>query len=303
MAEVTVRAFAKINLTLEVLNKRSDGFHNLRTVFQTISLHDTIRIAAENTGETQIHLESNIEIPGENLAVRAARGVLDAIGATASVAIKLQKKIPMGGGLGGGSTDAAAVLLTLPEVFGLRLPFDKQLELASSLGSVVPFFLIGGTAVGVGRGTELYPISDAKCRFGLLLAPLVHVSTAQAYAGLNRTEGMPGSDLGSTPKLAFLLAAGEDWSAACVNDFESTVFLLHPELGALRARLSDLGGSVARMSGSGASIFGLFSSESARQSAIAELSNRVRCIPFEFVSGAEYRNNFFRLPSSERTAL
>src|SRR3954471_3509464 len=111
MAEVTVRAFAKINLTLEVLNKRSDGFHNLRTVFQTISLHDTITIAAENSIYTEIRLESNVEIPGENLAVRAARGVLDALGVTASVVIRLEKNIPMGGGLGGGSTDAAAVLL------------------------------------------------------------------------------------------------------------------------------------------------------------------------------------------------
>lgn len=298
---MTVRAFAKINLTLEVLNKRTDGFHNLRTVFQTISLHDTITIAAENSAETQIHLESDVEIPGENLAIRAARGVLDAIGVTASVVIRLHKMIPMGGGLGGGSTDAAAVLLTLPELVGRRLPLEKQLELASSLGSDVPFFLIGGTAVGVGRGTELYPVADAECRFGLLLAPSVHVSTAQAYAGLKRTETMPESDLGSCPKLTFLLAAGEDWSSACVNDFETTVFQLHPELGALRARLSDLGGRVARMSGSGASIFGLFPSDAVRQAAISELSNRVRCIPFEFVSGVEYRNNYFRLPSSGRT--
>ncbi len=301
MAEVTVRAFAKINLTLEVLNKRSDGFHNLRTVFQTISLHDTITIAAENSGNTEICVESNVEIPGENLAVRAARGVLDALGVTASIAIRLQKKIPMGGGLGGGSTDAAAVLRTLPELFGGRLQREKQLELASSLGSDVPFFLIGGTAIGVGRGTELYPISDAECRFGLLLAPSVHVSTGQAYAGLKRTEAMPESGLGSSPELAFLLAASEDWSPACINDFESTVFLLHPELGALREKLSNLGAHVARMSGSGASIFGLFSSDAVRRSAIAELSNRVPCIPFEFVSGVEYRNSFFRPPSSGRT--
>jgi 4-diphosphocytidyl-2-C-methyl-D-erythritol kinase len=302
MAEATVRAFAKINLTLEVLNKRPDGFHNLRTVFQTISLHDTITIAVENSGHTQIHLDSNVEIPGENLAVRAAGGVLGAIGVTASVVIRLEKNIPIGGGLGGGSTDAAAVLLTLPELVGRRLPFEKQLEIASNLGSDVPFFLMGGTAAGVGRGTELYPMSDAQCRFGLLLAPSVHVSTAQAYAGLKRTEAMPESDLGASPKLAFLLAAGEDWCTACVNDFEGAVFLLHPELGELRARLSELGASLARMSGSGASIFGLFRSEALRQSAIAELSKRVRCIPFEFVSGEEYRKSFFTLPFSGRTA-
>lgn len=284
-----IRAFAKLNLCLEVLNKRPDGFHNLRTVFQTISLHDTIAIEAKRSHTTSIQLESNIEIPGENLVARAADAVLAATGLTAKVRFQLKKRIPMGGGLGGGSADAASVLVALPRMLGTTLPEERLIEIGTELGSDVPFFLVGGTAAGLGRGTELYPLPDAPSAYGVLLTPAVHVSTAEAYRALGRSETfMQSSLVSATERLAFSLAAGGDWAEHCVNDFEAATFHLHPELGVLRDVLEDLGARPARMTGSGAALFGLFATRSKRDSAIRKIDGTPP-LPFRFVSRRRYR--------------
>lgn len=133
-----VRALAKLNLVLEILNKRPDGFHNLRTIFQTISLHDTLDVEYTPARKTAVELESNVEI-ANNLVVRAAEAVLESSNARGRLKFRLQKRIPMGGGLGGGSTNAAAVLLAVPVLTGRQVSLDKLLELAGSLGSDVPF--------------------------------------------------------------------------------------------------------------------------------------------------------------------
>src|SRR3954453_17276212 len=123
-----VRAFAKLNLCLEVLNKRPDGFHNIRTVFQTISVHDTILIEGRRARATRIRIDSDVEIPGENLIARAAASVVERIGGLYDLRFTLKKRIPMGGGLGGGSTDAAAVLMALPKLLGKRVSPDHALQ-------------------------------------------------------------------------------------------------------------------------------------------------------------------------------
>jgi 4-diphosphocytidyl-2-C-methyl-D-erythritol kinase len=179
-----VRALAKINLDLRVLARRPDGFHELRTIFQTISLADTLDLSFTPGRKTAIELEDTLGIP-DNLVVRAARMVMEAMRATGRVEMRLTKRIPMGAGLGGGSSDAAAVLLALPALVGRVVDLPELSRIAGQLGSDVPFFLLGGTAVGIGRGTELFPLPDAPGLPGLLVAPGLHVNTAQAYRDLS----------------------------------------------------------------------------------------------------------------------
>src|ERR1035437_6745700 len=169
--QARVRALAKINLDLRVLGKRSDGFHELRTVFQTISLADTLEIAYTPERKTVISLVDNLAI-ADNLVVRAARLTMEAMRATGRIEMRLTKRIPMGAGLGGGSSDAAAVLLALPalvgRIQGRSLSLPELSAIGEQLGSDVPFFLLGGTAVGIGRGSELFPLPDAPAQRGIL---------------------------------------------------------------------------------------------------------------------------------------
>src|SRR5687768_15702155 len=181
----TVRAFAKLNLSLLVLGKRPDGYHELRTVFQTISLHDTLVIEYAAARATRIEVDSSIDIPN-NLVARAALLVLAEMRTSARVHFALTKRIPMGGGLGGGSSDAAAVLLALPALARRPVSFERLSALASELGSDVPFFLHGGTALGLGRGHEIYALSPARARHVLVNVPPVAVQTADAYRALDR---------------------------------------------------------------------------------------------------------------------
>ena len=179
-----VRSLAKINVDLRVLHKRPDGFHELRTIFQTVSLADTIEIEYRR-GRTRIEIESSLDIP-DNLIVKAAEGVLRSMRATGRFRFRLTKRIPLGSGLGGGSSNAAAVLLALPVLIGKLLPLEKLLETAEELGSDVPFFLMGGVAAGLGRGTELYPLPDVRSQPALLITSPIHSSTADAYRALKR---------------------------------------------------------------------------------------------------------------------
>ena len=284
-----VRAHAKINLSLEVLNRRPDGFHNLRTVFQTVTLADVIDIEATRSRRRTITLDSDVEIPGENLIVRAAHAVLDALRMNAEVRCKLRKKIPMGGGLGGGSTDAAAVLRVLPGLLGKALSRERLIEIGAGLGSDVPVFLIGGTVLGLGRGTELYPLPDLPALPVLLVAPGVHVASGEAYAALKRTEALP-YDRNSTAAVAEALVTGEDWSGLCVNDFEPAVFERHPRLAAIRRKLERLGARPARMTGSGSCLFGVFDSVAIRDAAAAAVEGE-QVFPVRLVPRSRYMLN------------
>ena len=258
---VRVRSLAKINLDLRVLQKRPDGFHELRTIFQTISLADTIGIEYQR-GRTKIELKSNLNIPG-NLILKAADSVMKSMRATGSLRFNLTKRIPLGGGLGGGSSNAAAVLLALPALLGKSVGFEKLLELAAELGSDVPFFLLGGTAAGLGRGTELYPLPDALSRPGLLIAPGIHSSTPAAYRALHRKvlAEIPPDMINKFQAVAWNL------EGAWTNDFETVVFRQHPQLKSIKGKLLKLGAWRAMMSGSGSALFGLFPSRELRDRA------------------------------------
>ncbi|HYP09025.1 MAG TPA: 4-(cytidine 5'-diphospho)-2-C-methyl-D-erythritol kinase [Bryobacteraceae bacterium] len=282
-----VKAFAKLNLCLEVLGRRSDGFHELRTVFQTISLADTIEAEFTPSRRTDAVLESDLDIP-DNLVLRAARAVLDATNAKGIARFRLVKRIPMGGGMGGGSSDAAAVLLALPALTGKPLKWNQLLDIAARLGSDVPFFLIGGTALGLGRGTELYPIAEAKAAHVLVVAPGIHVSTPEAYNALGRpllSEAPPRSNVAQ--QLAMNLSDGVDWHRFAVNDFEPAVFQRHPELKRIKAKLARLGAKPALMSGSGSSVFGIFSSVSDLRTAASAFKEHT-VYPVSFLSRSRY---------------
>jgi 4-diphosphocytidyl-2-C-methyl-D-erythritol kinase len=257
----SVPSLAKINLDLRVLFKRTDGFHELRTIFQTISLADRIEIEYTPASRTRLSIAGNVDIP-DNLILRAAEAVMRSAKVKGEVRFMLDKQIPLGGGLGGGSSNAAAVLLGLPVLLGRYIPLEKLHALAAELGSDVPFFLYGGTALGLGRGTEIYPLADIPAVNGLLAAPGIHVSTPDAYRILNRPDG------GAAPAGYFNPA---DWQARGVNDFEPAVYHQNPKLKAVANRLKRAGAATVRMSGSGSSIFGVFSEENVQQEALQRL--------------------------------
>jgi 4-diphosphocytidyl-2-C-methyl-D-erythritol kinase len=293
-----VKAFAKINLSLEILGRRPDGFHDLRTVFQTISLFDTIDVEFAPGRKTDVVLDSSVEI-ANNLVARAAQAILDQTNAKGLARFVLQKRIPMGGGLGGGSADAAAVLLALPVLTGRPIGWERLLEIGSSLGSDVPFFLLGGTALGLGRGTELYPLPDAKRTHAFLVAPGVHVSTAEAFNALARplTWDWPSPKINTSQRVALSLDGGTrvsgEWSDFCSNDFESVVFRKHPDLGAIKRKLKKFGARPALMSGSGSSVFGVFPTSDAFDRAKAAFK-REHVFPISFVSRARYYASWWK---------
>jgi len=295
---VRLRSLAKINLDLRVLHKRPDGFHELRTIFQTISLADTIEVEYQR-GRTKIELKSNLNIP-ENLILRAADLVMKAARGTGRLRFNLTKRIPMGSGLGGGSSNAAAVLLALPALLRKSLSLEKLLELAAELGSDVPFFLIGGTAVGIGRGTELYPLPDLAPGPGLLIAPEIHSSTVSAYGALQREALDAGSPSILREFQAFTLSACSPTpkpQPPSINDFETVVFRQHPQLESIKRKLLKLGARRAMMTGSGSALFGLFPSRELRDRAAERFRKEFtghRVFPFTMVSRGRYRAFWWR---------
>ena len=289
-----VQALAKINLDLRVLGKRPDGYHELRTIFQTISLADTLEIGFGPGRRTLIEIEDPLEIP-DNLVRKAAESVLEAIGIRGRVSIRLSKRIPMGAGLGGGSSDAAAVLLALPVLAGSVVGLPKLCELGAALGSDVPFFLLGGTAAGIGRGSELFPLPDGPRREGLLVAPAVHVSTAEAYRRLSArlTAELQDSRIFSFQSLVWDRGVPDN---PC-NDFEAVVFEQHRQLVDLKRRLVRTGASPVLMSGSGSAIFGLFRGRGVAREVLGAGKNPLvneRVFPFSLVSRARYRSLWWR---------
>jgi 4-diphosphocytidyl-2-C-methyl-D-erythritol kinase len=282
--KIRVPAYAKLNLGLRVLYRRPDGFHELRTVFQTISLADRLDVEFTPSRTTRIQIEGTREIV-DNLVERACRLALDAMKVHAHVRFTLRKTIPMGAGLGGGSSDAAAVLLALPVLARKRLP---AAALAAQLGSDVPFFLHGGTALGLGRGEELYPLPDLPAARGLLVVPNVHSSTAEAYRDLSSTL----TSIGLQNKLDSFQR--EVWRAGVDrNDFEEVVFARHPELKRIKERLCRLGAKPAAMTGSGSAIFGIFA-DSEKLNRAQKSFPETTVFPISFLSRAQYRSAWRR---------
>jgi 4-diphosphocytidyl-2-C-methyl-D-erythritol kinase len=292
--KATVPSFAKLNLDLRVLHKRSDGYHEIRTIFQTISLKDTLAIDVELKKRTQVDVSCSFEI-ADNLVVRAAEMVLDHLGASAWVRFVLNKRIPLGAGLGGGSSNAAAVLIALPALLKRPIPLGELTRLGELLGSDVPFFLLGGTAVASGRGTELYPLSSAPSYHAVVVSTGIHVSTPKAYAALRRsvtnplTSNLDSHILREFQRIAWGVGGPCLPELPLTNDFEEPVFEWHPELSAAARKLRRLGAKPVLMTGSGSAVFGVVTTASqARQTVAAFPAGTARAV--RFVSRRAYRS-------------
>ena len=294
-----LQAYAKVNLFLRVLGKRPDGFHNIRTLFQTVSLSDSLSVRLTPGGQPAVKLTcSREDLQGEdNLAWRAADLMLRLTGLAAQIEITLDKAIPSGAGLGGGSSDAAAVIRAVTSMLPTRPAAQAVFDVAAELGSDVPFFLIGGSAIGTGRGTELRPLADLQPAALAIAQPALEVSTGWAYRALqehraaltlNSDRGkIEGTNLSSnTPSVGSLSGSREDM----VNDFESVVFRRYPLIAALKERLQALGAQPALMSGSGSAVFGVFESyQSARLVARTLRAEGFAAWPAEYVGRAASR--------------
>ena len=273
MRSISLKAYAKINLGLAVLGRREDGFHELRTVYQAISLADDVAVSlARSPAEVAVEL-SGFAVPGgeQNLAVRAARVMQKQLELRSGIRITLNKRIPPGSGLGGASSDAAAVIRAVLSLSGKSLPPERLLHLAAGLGSDVPFFLLGGRALGVGRGEEVYPLPELPRRHIVIFFPGEGMSTAEAYGLLRRprltapsTQPTIGVAIGS----AIELFCGNVWTsdnrlstsddAVFKNDFEPLLLRRLPQLAKAKRALLKCGAVGAALTGSGSALFGVF---------------------------------------------
>jgi 4-diphosphocytidyl-2-C-methyl-D-erythritol kinase len=274
MPEVRIPAYAKINLRLDILGKRADGFHELRTVFQTISLHDELRLRTSRQPAISLRIlgnESLLREPVEkNLVYRAVDALRRELKIRGGVEIELKKKIPAGRGLGGGSSDAAAALLGYLRLTGKKIRQARLLEIAASLGADVPFFLLGGRALGTNKGDEIYPLPDIAKLHVLVVSPKdIHVPTPDAYRWL-KAKPLRLTKSAANPKLFEFCALC--WSAqgsGLSNDFERPVFRRHPRLDHIKRALLRRGAAEASLAGSGSAVFGVFPSPAmARRAAV-----------------------------------
>ena len=260
---LTLTASGKVNLALEVLGKRADGYHELATVMQTIDLAD--RLILEDADELALTTTS-AEVPAsaDNLALRAAGALREAAKVDRGVRVRLDKRIPVAAGLGGGSSDAAAVLLGLNRLWNLRWPLARLAEVAVTLGMDVPFFLRGGLALGTGRGERLTPIPGTPLAL-VLVNPGEPLSTAAVYG---RVTPAMYSDGGRARTMTEALRARKPTrvAASLYNGLEAAAIGVRPDLVRMRAALVAAGALGAAMSGSGPTVFGVARSfEQARQ--------------------------------------
>lgn len=242
----------KINLGLNIISKRADGFHEIETCFFPVGLCDILEIKAIK-GKTEF-ISSGIEIPGavsDNLCISAWK-LIHAEYKIPPVRIYLHKRIPIGAGLGGGSSDAAFMLKALNSCFGLQLSEEKLLLYASELGSDCSFFISNKAAIAKGRGEILTPCPiDLNLYKVALVYPEIHISTSDAYSSVsphepeNRLEGV-------------LCTPPDSWRESLKNDFEEPIFNKYPEISNIKDKLYQLGAVYASMSGSGSTVFGIF---------------------------------------------
>ena len=257
---LALHAPAKVNLFLEVLGRRPDGYHELRTVLHTLALHDTLIAESQDSATTTLTLSSAVQVGlpvsagDDNLLCRAARGFQTAAGMTRGFRFHLEKRIPAGGGLGGGSSDAAAALQLMNRLAGDALSAQDLQRIASSLGADVPFFLRGGTQLGEGIGDRLTPLQAAPHLHFLLILPPTGTSTQAVYknhgahlTGGPRKASIPSDKVPDYKELAL--------PSGFPNHLEAAALQLHPELAELRRAVVGRGFPQVRMSGSGSTFF------------------------------------------------
>ncbi|HOT96803.1 MAG TPA: 4-(cytidine 5'-diphospho)-2-C-methyl-D-erythritol kinase [bacterium] len=261
-------AYAKINLGLRILGRRADGYHEVETIYQQISVRDVLSIAAQPSGIVVGCTDPTLPVDGENLAGRAAALLRQHAGVAQGCNIQIQKNIPVGAGLGGGSSDAATALVALNQIWEIGWPLERLAPLAAELGSDVPFFLRGGCALGRGRGEILEPLQLPQGWWGVLVYPNLVISTHWVYenANFSLTKSLKNSKFYSLTGFADRLS---EWDLHLANDLEPVVFNRYPHLKELVEGFRRAGAFYAHMSGSGSAIFGLFLDKSDALSALA----------------------------------
>jgi 4-diphosphocytidyl-2-C-methyl-D-erythritol kinase len=288
---LTIRSFAKINLGLRIGARREDGFHELLTVYQTIGLHDLIRISVSRGSGIEIRCEDE-RVPQDesNTCWRIIDKAMSVLDAKGRVVIEIEKRLPVQGGLGGASSNAAAALLGLERVFKKRLNGEDRLRIAGEVGSDLPLFLVGGTVLGVGRGERVYPLEDLPGTACVIVTPEIGVSTPKAFTEWDRKLTAPhASDRMGELGRGLSARLSESYSGAprvrgrhgnpllelvragIKNDFEEVVFPEYPELSEVKKALERAGAKYASLSGSGSTLFGLFVSNAAARAAAEKL--------------------------------
>lgn len=289
MNKLNLSAYAKINLILRVLGKRRDGYHTLQTVLQTIDLQDQFTFDFKPATTFDINLQlSDPKIPADetNLIYRACMALNKVHPIKHRVSIKVEKRIPIQSGLGGGSSNAAATLIALSRFFDWPIPIKDLHQIAGTLGADVPFFLEGGTALGTVRGDKIRKLDDWPSMNVLLVIPDVTCSTSAIYEEYDRRNLL-------TPESKSIKIRGvqrpesqRDYVSLVENDLERVVFALYPELDSIKKRLLKLGAIAAALTGSGSAIFGLFSDAAEFDKAAKAFPGSIRS---RFVNRNEYR--------------
>lgn len=287
-----IRSFCKINLALAVLGRRADGFHEIRTVLQAIDLHDELEIGPAACLEFRCEGLPGVERE-QNLAWRAALELARGFSVGAGAEIFLRKRVPPGGGLGGGSSNAAATLAGLCRLWDLDVPREALRRMASRLGADVPFFLEGGTALASGVGDRVEPLPDLPATHLVVLFPGIAISTAEAYRSLNlkltSAEGVRKID-----KFCGGLARGIVGPEGIFNDFEASILAAYPVVREARNALIDRGATPVSLSGSGSSVFGFFRDEESALAASRTIARETwRVFPAKTLSRAEYFQKMF----------
>jgi 4-diphosphocytidyl-2-C-methyl-D-erythritol kinase len=291
---VMVRSFAKINLGLRIGARREDGFHELLTVYQTIGLHDVIRVSVGHGSGIEIQCaDPRVPKDESNTCYRITEKAMKSLRAKGRVVIDIEKRLPVQGGLGGASANAVATLLGLERALKKSLPAVERLRIAAEVGSDVPLFLVGGTVLGVGRGEQVYPLEDFPGTACVVVNPEVGVSTPKAFAEWDRKLTMAGPsdrmvELGrglsawlsesysGAPRQIFRRGRAENpllelVRAGIKNDLEQVVFPEYPEVSEGKIALERAGAKYASLSGSGSALYGLFASKEAARAAEARL--------------------------------
>ena len=282
-------SFAKINLILHVTGRHADGYHSLETLFQTIELHDELEFRFSKSESFQVILESSesgLANDSSNLIYKACEAFHQAYPVQLKIEVKIKKRIPIGGGLGGGSSNAAVTLVALSRFLDWPLTKDHLIDLGKNLGADAPFFLFGGSAIGSERGDQITQLPDLESADVLLICPAFSCSTAEVYRKFDEQSllTLRANSIKILPdqrpeSLRGLVSQFE-------NDLEKVVFVLYPELDSIKKRLTEQGAIAAALTGSGSAVFGLFDDENSRDKAAEHFPGSIKT---RFITKADYQ--------------
>lgn len=315
----TLRSYAKINLGLRIGAARADGFHDLRTLYTTVDLYDRISVSAAEAGGTSIEIacaDERVPCDATNTCYKAAEKVLQALGLTAKVGIEIEKRLPVQGGLGAGSSNAVATMFGLERALGRELPGRERAGIAAEIGSDLNLFLYGGLTLGTGRGEEVWPLPDLPSIPVVIVTPEVGVSTPKAFQAWDSLPPGQGSATmnefnrlvyewlgGSSTAVSGVPALGGDRAETLLldlvrtgisNDFERVVFPEIPALREVKCALEREGAAYASLSGSGSTLYGLFRTEAEGYRAAERLTAQgMRAVATRTLPRIEYWQGMF----------